>query len=561
MSRRGKMRPKGKMIRTQQSSLFTLLILSLAMLTATFSFSSDQARAQEQSAENSTQQTPNVALIYDLSKSMWAKLDNTIKLTIAKDAIAATLQNYDKKINFGMVSFGHVENKGCNNSEIISNFKKLDAAATIKAMEPLRPRGDAPIGKALLDASSLPLTNDNAAKQGPPLNIILLTDGKSNCPIDPCETASSLKGANPNIVIDVIGLGEPGDPDIAPLSCVIKPSNGRLVYAKNKTEVANAITSSIERAKVRDPAQIAAKAENENSWAGATEIVVEPVQKNATGAVEEPENAKPKDVFKENNLTISKTDGGLSLVALLNDNSPEINEGIVWRIYNEKPNKLTGKHKLISAHRTASPVMSLPAGNYLINAAYGRAFLTRTIKIEAGKNKTERFILNAGGLRISSVLANGSPVPDNTVLFDILSDERDQFGKRLKVLGNVRPGVVVRLNAAIYHIVSTYGDANAKSQADVSIVAGKLTEATINHQAAKVTFKLVYQKGGEALADTKWSLLTPRGEIVKKSVGALPTHFLAAGDYTILAERGKEKYSQHFTVNAGDTSQVEVIIQ
>ena len=164
-------------------------------------------------------------------------------------------------------------------------------------------------------------------------------------------------------------------------------------------------------------------------------------------------------------------------------------------------------------------------------------------------------------IQISSVLANGNPVPENTVQFDIYSDERDQFGKRLQVLSKVRPGLVVRLNAGIYHIVSTYGDANAQSRADVSVEAGKLTETAIDHKAAKVTFKLVYQTGGEALADTTWSLLSATGKVIKKSAGALPTHFLAAGDYTLLAERGGKKYSQNFSILAGDRKQVEVVIQ
>ncbi|CAN0538647.1 unnamed protein product, partial [Scytosiphon promiscuus] len=49
--------------------------------------------------------------------------------------------------------------------------------------------------------------------------------------------------------------------------------------------------------------------------------------------------------------------GGLALVAHLIDKGPEINSGLVWRIYEEKPNRVTGKHKLISAHRTPDPVM------------------------------------------------------------------------------------------------------------------------------------------------------------------------------------------------------------
>ena len=75
--------------------------------------------------------------------------------------------------------------------------------------------------------------------------------------------------------------------------------------------------------------------------------------------------------------------------------------------------------------------------------------------------------------------------------YDIFSGETDQQGNRTKVMSGARPGLIVRLNAGIYHIVSTYGDANATVRADINVEAGKLTEATVSHTGARVTFKLV----------------------------------------------------------------------
>ncbi len=513
----------------------------------------------------------NVTLIYDLSNSMWAQINGTPKVSLAQAGIAKGITGLNNKINFGLLAFGHNAKSGCKNVEEIFPFNILNETKINLAIKPLRPRGNAPTGQALLNAANM------IADRSRPYTIILLTDGQSNCPIDPCQTASKLKNSLAHLTIDVIALGPKGSQTLKPLSCITKPSNGTFTYANSQKEISAAITASIERAR-KNLARYVTQAnlpsseddspqategdkkeqttQKQNDWAGATEIIVAPKPKEVTGTLEEDKFAK------ENKKDRKKTHGGLALMAhLVDKKDTAIKSGIIWRIYSEKPDKTTGKHKLISAHKTASPVMSLKKGSYLINAAYGRAFLTRKIKIEANKNTTEHFILNAGGLKISSVLANGNPVPENTVIFDILSDERDQYGKRLKVIGNVRPGLVVRLNAGIYHIVSTYGDANAQSRADISVEAGKLTEATIDHKAAKVTFKLVYQKGGEALADTQWSLLSPTGKLIKKSAGALPTHYLAEGDYTLLAERGDKKYSQHFSITAGDTKQIEVIIQ
>ena len=182
--------------------------------------------------------------------------------------------------------------------------------------------------------------------------------------------------------------------------------------------------------------------------------------------------------------------GQLSLAALLTQDGQSIEQGLVWRVFAARPGP-DGKPRLVATHREASPVLQLDPGEYLVNVAFGRANLTRKVTVSAERAVQERFVLNAGGLRLTPLLARGEAVNERTFVYDIFSDERDQYGQRTKVMGPVRPGVVLRLNAGIYNVVGTYGDANAIVRADVTVEAGKLTEATISHAAAKVTFKLV----------------------------------------------------------------------
>lgn len=210
--------------------------------------------------------------------------------------------------------------------------------------------------------------------------------------------------------------------------------------------------------------------------------------------------------------------------------------------------------------RDASPTLQLKPGDYIVNAAFGRADVTRKITVAPGADTSEKFVINAGGLKVKVLVDGNAPSP-NTVSYDIFSGERDQLDNRTRIMGRAKPDVIVRLNAGIYRIVSTYGDANATVEADVTVEAGKLTEAVISHSAARVTFKLVTQPGGDALPDTQWVVQTPEGEIVKRSVGALPTHILAPGTYTIIAKNGTHAYKRDFTLNDGDITQVEVLMQ
>ncbi len=246
--------------------------------------------------------------------------------------------------------------------------------------------------------------------------------------------------------------------------------------------------------------------------------------------------------------------GPVQLVALLTEDGQSIEQGLVWHIYRDRPGP-DGKPKLVSRNRDASPALRLDPGDYLVSVAFGRAHLTRKIAVPAEGGTQERFVLNAGGLRVSSVLGNGEAIPERAVTYELFSDER----QRSRVMSGLRPGVVVRLNAGIYSIVGTYGDANATTRADVTVEAGKLTEATLTHAAAKVTFKLVSRAGGDALADTQWSLANAQGATVKESVGALPTHILAPGTYTVSAKNGGEVFQRVFAVQAGQTAQVEVV--
>jgi hypothetical protein len=160
---------------------------------------------------------------------------------------------------------------------------------------------------------------------------------------------------------------------------------------------------------------------------------------------------------------------------------------------------------------------------------------------------------------LAATLASGEAVGENAILYSILSDERDAFGNRIPVMTGARPGVVVRLNAGIYQVQSVFGDANAIVRGEVTIEPGKITEATLSHSAAKVTFRLVGRSGGEALADTLWTITGAQGEVVKESAGAIPTHTFAPGNYVATARRQGLTFKRDFSVQTGDNVYVELV--
>ncbi|MGQ0456628.1 MAG: hypothetical protein ACT4OU_06165 [Hyphomicrobium sp.] len=246
---------------------------------------------------------------------------------------------------------------------------------------------------------------------------------------------------------------------------------------------------------------------------------------------------------------------GVKLVALLTADGQQIDQGVVWRIFQHAD--APGKSKLVSEVRQPSPAIKLAPGEYTVNAAFGRAHLTKKIVVDSAPPQLVQFVLNAGGLRLNAFVG-GKPAANGAVTYAIYSDDRDQFENRTAVMSGAKPNLIIRLNAGIYRVVSTYGDANARVETDVTVEAGKLTEASVAHAAGRAMFKLVAKEGGEAIPDTSWTVQTATGEIVKESVGALPGHYLAPGSYAVSARSGGQVYTHKFSITDGETAVIEV---
>ncbi|WP_083656377.1 hypothetical protein [Mongoliimonas terrestris] len=249
-------------------------------------------------------------------------------------------------------------------------------------------------------------------------------------------------------------------------------------------------------------------------------------------------------------------DPEIILTARLTADGPPLRSGLVWRLFGAEPGP-DGRLKLVATAEGGDAVFQVPPGAYLVHCWFGYA--DRTVRVEVtGPTVTEAVVLEAGGLQLTA-LADDQRLPDADVRFDILDMETDARGERKIVAGNIKPGEVVRLPADTYHVVSRYGPINAVTRADVEVTPGKLTEVTLYQRAAEVTLKLVGEPGGEAIADTRWSILTPGGDVVTEGVGAFPSFILAEGDYTAIAKHEDTVFQRVFGVETGRDTEVEVI--
>ncbi|HMN71681.1 MAG TPA: hypothetical protein PKA55_07405 [Rhodoblastus sp.] len=241
--------------------------------------------------------------------------------------------------------------------------------------------------------------------------------------------------------------------------------------------------------------------------------------------------------------------------------------GLKWRVFEERAQP-DGTHKMVAESDDAAPRFSLPAGGYIVHAAFGLAGAAKRIVLDA-RPVTDRIVLNAGALKIATMLGD-QPIPPQKISISIYVPAPGNSEAKL-VVDQGKPGDMICLPEGQYHIVSTLydlgnsttsGSASATNSivtTDLRVQVGKATQATLKHRAATMTLKLVNQPGGEALANTSFSVLTPGGDVIRELIGAFPALVLAEGEYVAIARHEGKTYQAQFKVQSTLDRDVEVV--
>jgi hypothetical protein len=279
-----------------------------------------------------------------------------------------------------------------------------------------------------------------------------------------------------------------------------------------------------------------------------------PVRAQAPG----PESFAPEPMSAPHALV------SLSAVYAPNDAQP-IRSGLNWRVFDARADG-DGVHALVAESRQSTPSFSLIDGDYIVHVACGLAGAARQIKVNGGP-VTQKVTMNAGGLKISGQLGD-APIPPARLNIMIYLPDRNDAEAKL-ILPNLKAGAAECLPEGAYHIVSKLLDAtpgattptNSTVYADLKVQAGKVTSGVLRHRAATMTLKLVNNVGGEALANTSFSVLTPGGDVIREMIGAFPSLLLAEGEYVAIARHDSRTYQATFKVISNQDRDVEVLAQ
>ena len=231
----------------------------------------------------------------------------------------------------------------------------------------------------------------------------------------------------------------------------------------------------------------------------------------APGVVPMPKSAPPEP---------EKRRGQLLLSVLLTPRDAQPVGGKVpihWRVFADGVDA-QGKHTLVAQSSEAAPTLTLPEGNYIVHVALDLASAVRRVTV-GGATSSERLVLNAGAMRIVGMLGD-KPINPAKLSISIFVPEAGNSEAKL-VLAGAKAGDLIALPEGSYHVVSTLLDTagysgaqksgvgnktNSVVAADLKVQAGKLTDATLRHRSAVMTLKLVNDNGGEALANTAFTI-------------------------------------------------------
>jgi len=460
-------------------------------------------------------QSNQVMLIIDSSRSMWGHIEGVNKVVHARSALERFFKQYEDKFWLGLMAYGHQNKASCEDFQVLKQISDFDADSYASAVKAIAPKGSTPIAAAL-DAAVQSMAQQTGTK-----HIVLLSDGLDNCEGDPCARAESLAQTVPQLTLHAITFDRPDKlQKLAKLSCIAEPSDGIFKAASSPKQLNSALRAVAERINAPSTKTRPAIAENIDPTA--------PVP--------------------------------IKLTAYLSGDDSRVERGLTWRVFSGRAGD-DGRYKLLHELRNARPDFKLKPGAYFVHVSWGLAHATKRLEVVPGQPAHEQVVLKAGAVRLTARQASGAPIDDDSISFDIFSDETDQFGNREKIIADAQSGQAIRMNSGSYYVVSQYGESNAIIESKVEVKPGKLSEVILIHDASKVTFRLAARRGGEAIADTRWTIKTLDGKVVERSAGAFPTHVLTAGKYRVEAEHNGRLFADEFELAGGGARQIEVLMR
>lgn len=185
-------------------------------------------------APSQAQDRPRAILVLDASGSMWGQIDGKAKIAIARDVIGGLLQTLPPDLELGLTLYGHRRKGDCNDIQTLIQ-PGTDRGAIADAVNAVKPKGKTPLSAAVIQAA------DALRYAEEPATVILISDGRETCHLDPCEVGRKLEETGVDFTAHVIGF-DVADPAVRDqLACLAQATGGTYRSASDASELADAL--------------------------------------------------------------------------------------------------------------------------------------------------------------------------------------------------------------------------------------------------------------------------------------------------------------------------------
>ena len=171
-----------------------------------------------------------ILFILDGSGSMWAKIDNKEKITIAKGVLIELIEELPEAVHVGLEVYGHRSKGDCNDIEMLVPVGEGDKVVLREKIQSINPKGKTPITESIRLAAKHIETREEETM------IVLVSDGNETCKGDPCALVKELKEKGIKFVMHVVGL-DVTTQEKEQLVCIAEVGGGKYFTAQNAKQL------------------------------------------------------------------------------------------------------------------------------------------------------------------------------------------------------------------------------------------------------------------------------------------------------------------------------------
>ncbi len=267
-------------------------------------------------------------------------------------------------------------------------------------------------------------------------------------------------------------------------------------------------------------------------------------------AIEKIEKSLSDEAVESERVSQDVPDGQLRLQAVFTSNTDELNA--CFDVFHAAQD-IDGNRVMIERQCAPTARFSLKPGRYYVNTWYGNVATSSEFDVYSNEMTNEILDLNAGTLRMQTVLAPGTDPLE--ACFDVFHPEQDIDGNRVKVDRQCTSTARFYLRAGKYFVNTWYG--NVATSDEFEVVPGEITNPVLDLNAGILRMQTVLAPGSDPL-EACFDVFHPEQDIdgnrvkVDRQCTSTARFYLQAGKYFVNTWYGNAATSDEFEVIPGE---------